>query len=429
MSRRTRLILAAVLAICLLNVGAAGVAAADPVDTQPPSRPGQPSMVSATPHTVTLTWTPSTDNVGVVQYRIDIVSMAWIRFITSTTNTATFTDLAPGGYVFVVHAFDAAGNRSETSPASSGISLPFPADPTPPTKPTGLSVSNITETAASLSWQPSTDNFGVVKYDLWSFSQSGGQFVRVGSTPTTSFRLTDLIPRTAYTIGVQAIDTDENGSDLAFISFQTLGAPDTTPPTTPGPPSVTGVTYSSVTLSWVPSTDDRTPPRYEVWRVTSTGITFATSSDTTTQTVFNLTPDTSYTFVVVAVDVAGNRSAQSAPVTARTGPAPVFGCRVRYVVTSTRFGSFTASVTLTNTGNIPWNGWVLNFTFPGNQRIRSMTGGTFFQQGAAVTVDNAVTNYQLPVGQSLQITFTASFSGANPRPRSYTVNLTPCTIT
>src|SRR6185503_8523708 len=54
-------------------------------------------------------------------------------------------------------------NRSETSPSSSGISLPFPADPTPPTKPTGLSVANITETEASLSWQPSTDNVGLAE--------------------------------------------------------------------------------------------------------------------------------------------------------------------------------------------------------------------------------------------------------------------------
>jgi chitodextrinase len=307
------------------------------------------------------------------------------------------------------------------------VSLPFPTDPTPPTKPTGVTVSNITDTGALVSWQPSTDNFGVVQYDVWWIT-TNAQFVRLGSTPTTSLQLTDLVPRTSYSIAVQAIDTDENGSDLAFVGLRTTGSIDTTPPTVPGPPSVTGVTDSSVTLTWGPSTDDRTPPRYEVYRVTDTGITFATSSDTTSQTVYGLTPDTTYSFVVLAADAAGNHSAPSAPVTTRTGPAPVFGCQVRYTVTAARNGRFTASLTLTNTGNIPWVGWVLQFTFPGNQQVRSMTGGTFYQRGADVTVENAADNYRLPVGAALQITFAASYSGRNPRPPAFTVNSIPCTL-
>ncbi len=426
--RRVPMVLAAVLALALLDAGTAGAALAEPpADTQAPSRPGPPTMVSATPHTVTLTWTPSTDDVGVVRYRVDVVSIASTRFVTSTTNTVTFTDLAPGGYVFVVAAFDAAGNQSEASAPSSGVSLPYPADPTPPTTPTGVTVSNITDTEALVSWQPSTDNVGVAQYVLWHIT-TNAQFVRLGSTPATSLQLTGLIPRTSYSIAVQAIDTDENGSDLAFIGFRTTGSIDITPPSIPGPPSVTRVTDSSVTLTWGPSTDDRTPPRYEVYRVTDTGVTFATSSDTTSQTVYGLTPDTTYSFVILAADAAGNHSAPSAPATARTGPAPVFGCQVRYTVTGARHGTFTAALTLTNTGNIPWVGWVLQFTFPGNQQVRSVTGGTFHQRGAEVTVSNATDNYQLPVGGSLQLTLAASYSGRNPRPQAFTVNSIPCTL-
>jgi chitodextrinase len=426
--RRVPLVLAAVLAIAMIDAGPAGAAPAElPPDTQAPSRPGQPTMVSATPHTVTLTWTPSTDDVGVVQYRVEIVSMASTPFVTSATNTVTFTDLAPGGYVFVVAAFDAAGNRSQTSAPSSGVSLPFPADPTPPTKPTGVTVSNITDTGALLSWQPSTDNYGVVKYDIWTFTPSW-QLVRLGSTPTTSLQLTGLIPRTSYTIAVQAVDTHENGSDLAFIGLRTTGSLDVTPPSTPGPPSVTRVTHSSVTLTWGPSTDDRTPPRYLVYRVTATGLSFATSSDTTSQTVYNLNPDTTYSFVVIAADAAGNNSARSAPVTTRTAAAPVFGCQARYAVTSTENGGSVTSLTLTNTGTILWHGWVLKFTFPGDQQVTSMTGGTFVQRGADVTVNNTNDNYQLPPGQSLQITFDASHGADNPTPQAFTVNGIPCTL-
>jgi hypothetical protein len=44
-----------------------------------------------------------------------------------------------------------------------------------------------------------------------------------------------------------------------------------------------------------------------------------------------------------------------------------------------------------------------------------------------VTVEGTAGNYQLPVGQSLQITFAASYSWRNPAPPAFSVNSTTCT--
>jgi hypothetical protein len=202
-------------------------------DTQPPGRPGAPTAVSATPTTVTLTWTPSTDDVGVVQYRVDTLSINSIRTVYSTTNTATFTDLWPGGWVFAVSAFDAAGNQSPWSPPSSGISLPFPTETVPPTVPTQVVAADITETGVLLRWQPSTDNVGVTGYDVWQLTQRTGAFGRIGSSPTTSFAVTGLTRASNYTFYVQARDAQGNGSDLmaASVAVRTAGTVDTTPPT------------------------------------------------------------------------------------------------------------------------------------------------------------------------------------------------------
>jgi chitinase len=50
-------------------------------------------------------------------------------------------------------------------------------DRRPPTAPTGLTVSNITQTGGTFTWNKSTDNVGVAGYDVYVDGK------RVGTTP------------------------------------------------------------------------------------------------------------------------------------------------------------------------------------------------------------------------------------------------------
>ena len=81
-------------------------------DTTPPTAPGAPTVTSLTSSSVGLSWTPSTDNVGVTSYHIlrngtDIASVA------GTTTSYTDNTVSPGTtYTYAVTAYDAAGNST-----------------------------------------------------------------------------------------------------------------------------------------------------------------------------------------------------------------------------------------------------------------------------------------------------------------------------
>ncbi|RZS32651.1 streptogrisin C [Herbihabitans rhizosphaerae] len=94
------------------------------------------------------------------------------------------------------------------------------------------------------------------------------------------------------------------------------GSDDAQAPTAPGNPRSTGSTATSVSLAWDASTDNVGVTEYQVFN----GSTLATTVAGTSATVTALTADTEHTFTVKAKDAAGNVSAASAPVTARTRP-------------------------------------------------------------------------------------------------------------
>lgn len=88
-----------------------------PGDTQAPTRPGTPTASAVAATSATLSWTASTDNVGVTGYDVVRVSGGSETAVaSSTTNRVTLTGLTAGtAYTFAVYARDAAGNRSARS--------------------------------------------------------------------------------------------------------------------------------------------------------------------------------------------------------------------------------------------------------------------------------------------------------------------------
>ena len=103
-----------------------------------------------------------------------------------------------------------------------------------------------------------------------------------------------------------------NKWQLALVTSGGTG--DTTAPSAPGNPRSTGTTPNSVSLAWDASTDNVGVTGYDVYN----GSALATSVAGTSATVSGLSPDTAYTFTVKARDAAGNASAASAAVSART---------------------------------------------------------------------------------------------------------------
>ncbi|MBW8820136.1 MAG: cellulase family glycosylhydrolase [Streptomyces sp.] len=98
-------------------------------DTQAPTAPGTPTASAVTATSANLSWTASTDNVGVAGY--DVVRVgggAETKVAASTANSVTVTGLtANTAYSFAVYARDAAGNRSARSATVSVTTADTPA--------------------------------------------------------------------------------------------------------------------------------------------------------------------------------------------------------------------------------------------------------------------------------------------------------------
>ncbi|WP_062058668.1 GEVED domain-containing protein [Aquimarina longa] len=89
-----------------------------------------------------------------------------------------------------------------------------------PTAPDNLTVSNITKAGATISWDASEDNVGIVEYEVFRAETS------LSATANTSYTLTDLKPNTTYTVTIKAKDKAGNVSKASkVLTFKTQDAP------------------------------------------------------------------------------------------------------------------------------------------------------------------------------------------------------------
>jgi chitodextrinase len=178
-------------------------------DVDPPSAPG---WLPATP-TATYTrlnWSAASDNVGVSGYRI-------YRDGAQVGTTAELTyldpDLAPlTTYQYEIRAYDAATNLG---PAVAGaVTTGALGGGVAPAVPASLRATVQSGRQVRLTWKPSTDDVGVVAYEVF---RNGA---RVGETPTTSY--VDRPGRGRFTYRVRARDADGNVSTLSLPVTVTL---------------------------------------------------------------------------------------------------------------------------------------------------------------------------------------------------------------
>ncbi|WP_243471450.1 endonuclease [Winogradskyella sp. MH6] len=93
-----------------------------------------------------------------------------------------------------------------------------------------------------------------------------------------------------------------------------VSTPDTEAPTAPTNLVVTNEASTSINLSWTASTDNVEVVSYDVY---VDGV-FNTNVSTNSANIINLTPETTYSFYVIAIDAAENESAQSNSVNGTT---------------------------------------------------------------------------------------------------------------
>jgi fibronectin type 3 domain-containing protein len=295
-----------------------------PPDTQAPSVPGAVAG-TVTGSNVNLSWTASTDNVGVVKYEVHRSATTGFTpgpatKIGDVTGTS-YPDAArpTGTWYYRVVAVDAAGNASAGSTESSAV-IP---DSLAPTAPTALTAAVTAQTVA-LSWTASTDDIGVTGYQVYRSTAAGftpGAATKIATvTSGTAYSDAGLAGGTYYYL-VQAIDAAGNPSASSNEAPAAVQAPaDTQAPTVPTAATATA-SGTTITVAWTASTDNVGVTGYEVHRSATTGFTPSPSTkiaDVTAGTTFadSARPVGTWYYRVVAADAAGNSSAGSAQASA-----------------------------------------------------------------------------------------------------------------
>lgn len=339
-----------------------------PTDTQKPATPGN-LRAQASHDRVVLNWDASSDNVGVVSYEIRRND---VRIATVGANQTSYTDtnvLPDEGYGYDVIAIDAAGNRSDEA----FVNIMTPDAPQQGNGLQGVYYSNIDFTGTSVARTDAGVNFD------WG---TGGPAATIG-TDTFSARWTGQVQAekteryTFYTNtddgvrlwvnGQLLIDkwvpqkeTEWSGSinlvagqryDIKMDYFERFGqavaelrwsSPTTpkqviptsrlfvagseTPTDTQKPTAPTNLRATpqdrGVVLDWNPAFDNVGVASYEIFRDGERVATLL--GDELNYVEAGLESETRYTYDVVAVDAAGNRS-DPASVQTVTLPEPVSG--------------------------------------------------------------------------------------------------------
>lgn len=277
-------------------------------DTQAPTAPTNLAASAVTQTSMTISWTASTDNVGVTGYDIFEDGIKINTSLVTTTSYDVSGLTTNTSYAFYIQAWDAAGNSSNSSTVNFST-LP-PPDFEAPTAPTNLATSAITQSSLSLNWTASTDNVGVTGYDVYQNNVK----INASIVTTTSYNVTDLIALTSYDFYVVARDAAGNTSEAS--NTVNVTTPDTLAPTAPTGLAASNITATSLTLNWNASTDNIAVTGYDIYQ---NGNKINTSAVTaTTYNVTGLSQASFYSFYVRALDGAANVSANSNTINVNT---------------------------------------------------------------------------------------------------------------
>jgi chitodextrinase len=340
-----------------------------PPDTTAPTTPTGLTAVAPAQDHVDLAWNASSDNDSVDSYTIYRNGTA-IDSVSGTTTTYVDTNVqAATTYTYAVDAVDPTGNQSAKSATASAT----PPDETPPELVDGIDAVLTGPDSVGVRWGAATDNVGVTGYRL----QRNGTTIATLPASTTSFDDTSLTAGQTYTYAVTATDAAGNRSEAitGSVTVPTSGGSDA-PPSTPTNVTATATGETEITLEWTQSTDDTGISGYEIFRGSDSVGLVGASADAWLDS--GLTPNTSYSYTVRAIDLSGQFSDLSSPPAAATTWAVD-------TTPPTVPGGVTATGASTTSIAVAWSA---------STDARGVTGYRVYRDGSAVAdVDGTTTTW------------------------------------
>ena len=230
----------------------------------PPTQPTGLSDNVISASQIDLSWTASTDNLGVSGYYI---LRNGVQVGTTTSTSYPDTGLLSGtSYSYSVKAYDTLGNISPASSTQTASTY------TIPTAPSGLSASSVASSSLTITWTGSTDSGGpgLAGYYLYRYVTSSGSSsaIKIASllSTATSYPDTGLSPNVSYSYYLVAYDTaspsqTSPASSTLSVSTYAVAAP------TNLHNSANGVLSTSISLAWdAPTGNGSTVAGYHIYR-------------------------------------------------------------------------------------------------------------------------------------------------------------------
>ena len=422
------------------SAGSNEASAQTTADTQPPTAPANLAITGTTNTSISLSWSASTDNIGVVGYYIYINGA---KSYAATATTFTVDGLTyPQSYTIVVKAFDAAGNLSAASDQVTGealqTTLPYQyyTFTTPPAKLPNFNtlavVSRGTSSGVAFPKLGESTEFGVLWQGYIQIPTAGVYTFRTTSVDGSAIYLgtlngsgspynyggativnNDGTHKSAVVTGapmtlaageypiavVYFIGTSANGGAALTVAWQTPASGtnfvtipssafvETTvvnglAPTAPSNAVATAISYNKIGLTWTDTATNVTG--YEIWRSTSSTSGFAIVTTTvggaTAYTDSSAAASTKYYYEVRAVGLYGQSAYSKVSNSATTLPLPA--------VPSTPYNFLVAAASST-TVNISWTDSTASVT--GYNLYRSNNNDQNYVMIASFT--NATTTY------------------------------------
>ncbi|MDC7222610.1 MAG: glycoside hydrolase family 9 protein [Spirochaetales bacterium] len=273
-------------------------------DTEAPEAPTGLTVTDEETDSLTIDWDDNSES-DLDYYNVYISTTSGFTLSDSTLDgTTADSDYTVDGldddttYYFAVTAVDTSDNESDETRVSGTTEL-FVPDTTAPDAPSGLTVSDTELTSLTIEWTANTED----DLDYYNVYVDG---TLLDTTSSSSYEVTDLDSSTTYELGVSAVDTSDNESDLSTVNG-TTDTPDTTAPAVPEDLSGTA-TSSTVELTWS-EVSDSDLSYYNVYRGSSSdALNLVGTSESAEYSDESLSSSTVYYYAVSAVDSSENES-------------------------------------------------------------------------------------------------------------------------
>lgn len=284
-----------------------------PTDNIAPSSPAGLSLNWQYGNQVSMSWTQSFDGAdSSLTYHIyrDGVRLE-NDFDANETGGADYSAAVGSTHVYTVRAEDSSGNLSEPS-NELVVTIPVP-DVTAPTPPTNLSLLSQYGNTVSIGWDQGIDDVGsYLNYQLY---RDGVELTENYGTFESGAFDYDAHPGVTYIYTARSVDPSGNISEESEPLSVTVTEPpaaDTTPPTTP---LLTLLDIGATTARFsISSSDTEDTPYFEIYRDGSYQSTIYGDEFTD----YNLQPESTYEYTVLAWDNSGNVSSVSDPLVVTT---------------------------------------------------------------------------------------------------------------